>query len=72
MTIDLDTGRFNGSAWAEKVGWISFRGTGDVAYNVKVARFRNWAVPALGGLGALVLLTLLAGFGVFILRKAGA
>jgi len=34
VTIDPDTGEFDGYAWAENVGWIHFRNSGANAYSV--------------------------------------
>jgi hypothetical protein len=34
VTIDPDTGAFDGYAWAENVGWIHFRNSGANAYSV--------------------------------------
>ena len=72
VTIDLASGRFDGYAWAENVGWISFRGTGTVAYNVVVGRLLAIAIPVLSGLGIILLAALLAGVGVFAMRRVPA
>jgi hypothetical protein len=73
VTVDLDTGSLDGYAWSENVGWISFRGTGAIAYNVVVAQqFHGWPIPSLGSLGVVLLTLLLAGVGVFVLRKVAA
>jgi uncharacterized repeat protein (TIGR02543 family) len=34
VTINTSTGKFDGYAWGENVGWIHFRGTGAIAYGV--------------------------------------
>ena len=72
VTIDLSTGSFDGYAWAENVGWISFRGKGSIAYNVVIGRLLAVAIPVLTGLGLILLAALLAGVGVFALRRVPA
>jgi len=72
VTVDLATGSFDGYAWAENVGWISFRGTGAIAYNVVVQGLFIFEVPVLSGLGFLMLAALLAGTGVFVLKRSAA
>lgn len=69
VTIDLSTGSFDGYAWAENVGWISFRGTGTITYNVVVETLLAKSIPVLSGLGIMLLAALLAGIGVFALRR---
>jgi hypothetical protein len=45
VTIDTGTGRFDGFAWAENIGWIHFQNASPV-YNVRTTAFD--APPVLG------------------------
>ena len=45
VTIDAGTGRFDGYAWGENVGWVHFQNASP-AYNVRTTAFD--APPVLG------------------------
>jgi len=70
VTIEGGSGAFTGWAWAENVGWIHFRDTGAVSYGVTAVGFPGvLGIPTVRPAGAVVLVLLLAAFGVIIVRR---
>jgi hypothetical protein len=53
----------------KNIGWISFNGSGTIAYNAVARQVHGWPTPTLGSPGVVMLTLLVAGSGVLVISR---